>query len=81
MIKQIKTHVRTERHTRLQLSGTDIRLAIARHLEAEGMPDLPRDAKLFVLVPGGGDWSNTSLDLDEYPIHVEWTIIEEEDDE
>ena len=27
---------------------------------------LPADAEIFVHVPGGGDWSNMDLDIDEH---------------
>jgi hypothetical protein len=32
--------------------------------------DIPKGAKVFVEVPGGGDWSNTDLDISEHPIKV-----------
>ena len=34
--------------------------------------DLPADAKISFDVPGGGDWSNTRLGIDEYPLTAEW---------
>jgi hypothetical protein len=34
---------------------------------------VPPNAEVYVCVPGGGDWSNTSLDVDtEHPIKVRW---------
>lgn len=40
--------------------------------------NIPDDAKIFVKVPGGGDWSNTNLNIDDdTPLIVEWTIEEE----
>lgn len=34
------------------------------------------EVRIFVEVPGGGDWSHTDLDLHEHPVHVEaeWSV-------
>lgn len=38
---------------------------------------LPKDARVYFVVPGGGDWSNTDIDIDRnHPICVEWTHTE-----
>lgn len=35
---------------------------------------LPKDAKVFVNVPGGGDWSNCELELDtSTPLNIVYT--------
>lgn len=34
---------------------------------------IPKGAEIFVMVPGGGDWSNESLDIQTCPIEVRWT--------
>lgn len=35
--------------------------------------EIPPNAEVYVQVPGGGDWSNTSLDVDkECPVFVRW---------
>jgi len=35
--------------------------------------DVPTSADIFVRVPGGGDWSNTNLDLDQdTSVFVTW---------
>ena len=34
---------------------------------------LPAGAQLWFNVPGGGDWSNEQLDVNEYPLTAEWT--------
>jgi len=35
---------------------------------------LPKDAKVFVTVPGGGDWSNCDLELDKStPLNIVYT--------
>lgn len=31
------------------------------------------DISITVRVPGGGDWSNTSLDLGDHPVEIVWT--------
>ncbi len=41
-------------------------------------PAIPDDAEIFAEVPGGGDWSNTNLDIGcDTNIHVRWTTVEE----
>ena len=40
------------------------------------MPSIPATAKLYVRVPGGGDYSNTNLSLDEQHLIVEWDTKE-----
>lgn len=54
--KEIVTTTVEER----EYSAEDIRNALC----------LPPGAMLYVDVPGGGDWSNTSLSLDQHPLHV-----------
>lgn len=47
------------------------------HLMREaGYTNVPDDAKITMNVPGGGDYSNTTLDIDEMPIHIEYTTVE-----
>lgn len=39
---------------------------------------LPNDAVVEFFVPGGGDWSNTSISIsEENPIHVTWKVSSE----
>jgi len=39
---------------------------------------LPGRSRVFFSVPGGGDWSNTDLDItQEDPVYVTWTVEEE----
>jgi hypothetical protein len=52
----------TEQTFTMELTAKDLRKAL-------GLPD---DAELEFFVPGGGDWSNTSVSLDSYPIYVSW---------
>jgi hypothetical protein len=64
--------VRTEKRIQIELGFTVIR----RLLEQEGVI-IPSDAKITVQVPGGGDWSNTELDVDDKnPVVVEWVELD-----
>ena len=39
--------------------------------------NIPQDATVEFMVPGGGDYSNCSVDVDEdAPIHIYWTQTE-----
>ena len=40
---------------------------------------LPDNAEvaMHIWIPGGGDWSNTKLEVSESPIIVKWTTVEE----
>lgn len=38
--------------------------------------DVPPDAEVFIRVPGGGDWSNQALSLDEHNVQVKWEETE-----
>ena len=39
------------------------------------LPDIPQDAEVFVRVPSGGDYSGTSLSLDdEVVLEITWTV-------
>jgi hypothetical protein len=49
------------------------RKAIQRLL-AQVMSGVPVDANIYIDIPGGGDWSNTSLDISsDNPVTIEWT--------
>jgi hypothetical protein len=67
------TTVRTERRKSIKLGFT----AIRQLLEGQGVT-LPANVSITVQVPGGGDWSNTELDIDDRsPVVVAWTEVEE----
>lgn len=35
--------------------------------------EIPNSAEIFICIPGGGDWSNTSLDIDDdHPVTITW---------
>jgi hypothetical protein len=63
--------IRTEQRFRLELDGN----AIRDLLIADGH-DIPPDAEIEFHVPGGADYSNMALDIDDQtPVHVTWTRI------
>lgn len=39
--------------------------------------DVPDNAGIFVRVPGGGDWSNEQLDIDDAPIQIYYGTTEQ----
>jgi len=61
------TIVETTTKHRLELTNVEI-------IEALRKDDycIPKDANVFVRVPGGGDWSNTDLDLTDQPLVITW---------
>ncbi len=38
--------------------------------------EVPDNAGIYVRVPGGGDWSNEQLDIDDAPIQIYYGTIE-----
>jgi hypothetical protein len=47
----------------LELSGADLKRQLA----------IPEDARVTISIPGGGDWSNSNLDLDDgHKIDIRW---------
>lgn len=60
------------------VSTTSHEIAISRSdiIKAFGLPD---NAKVFIGVPGGGDWSNIDLDVDdaENQVFATWKIVTE----
>lgn len=61
------TVVETTIKHRLELTSVEI-------IEALRKDDynIPMHADVFVTVPGGGDWSNTDLDLIDQPLVLTW---------
>lgn len=65
----IKTRTTTKKSHTVELDPEAIRglLDIAGY-------EVPANASITISVPGGGDWSNTELDVtDTNPIRIEWT--------
>ena len=54
------TNTQTVTFKKGRISASDIRKAF----------DLPENAKVVFQVPGGGDWSNTEIEID--CLEVEW---------
>ena len=72
----VKTRAKITKDFRIEIDGE----AFVKALQRTGL-EIPLGAAIFVQVPGGGDWSNTSLDIDEdCPIIVTWTTTEESND-
>lgn len=71
---------KTVRVTRIEkyeaeLNGVDI-----VELLRKAGHNIPEGATVYFAVPGGGDWSNTSIDITtEHPLRIEWKITEERD--
>lgn len=38
---------------------------------------IPEGADIWVQVPGGGDWSHEALPIDEHPVRVQWTTVDD----
>lgn len=66
---KIKTTTKTVRHCNLQLTSKDI----VGLLQRAGYC-VPDSATVVFDVPGGADWSNTTIDISaEHPIGVNWS--------
>lgn len=70
---EVKT-TRVETRKRIELTDEDIRALV----RATSGSIIPVAAEVFVEVPGGGDWSNTSLEIRDAPVVIAWTEITEE---
>lgn len=69
-----KTTTTRHRRTETTVSTT---WAVADVLKALG---LPPDTRLFVKVPGGGDWSNSMLDIGEDADLQSVSVTQDEED-
>ncbi len=60
--------IETTRQFRIELDGR----VLVRMLREQGH-DIPDNATVTFTTPGGGDWSNTDIDIDDdHPVIVEW---------
>lgn len=77
----LKTATRTTRRHTVSLHGEDIVELLRQELKSQGVKRLPTGkVEVHVSIPGGGDWSNTNLTIDDAcPVVVNWEEIEEED--
>lgn len=73
---KVTKKISTRRQYRLEID----RSFIVNHIKDMGYI-LPRDAGIYVQVPGGGDYSNAQLDIDkDCPIIVTWATETIEED-
>lgn len=69
---QRSTVVETTRRFDVRINGDQLR----ELLKSAGVL-VPPGAEITFTVPGGGDWSNMSIDIDdEHPITVSWKTTE-----
>ena len=74
MLTKKTKRTRITENFNLEINGKELRSMINQKLSAINADRIPNDARLFVMVPGGGDWSYEALDLDNHPIQIEWTV-------
>lgn len=73
MIYSVKT--RTSKRVRIEISGG----SLLSRLIPEVHRAIAKGASVYVSVPGGGDWSNTQLSIDEaVPLIITYELPEEE---
>ena len=66
----ITTVTQTTRKCQIELTGEQIAQMLRNHPAFSG---IPANATISFHVPGGGDWSHMSIDIDdENPVYVEW---------
>jgi len=70
---------RTEKKTtvttvELTVEGKSVIAALREYLSHE---DIPEHAAFYFKVPGGGDWSNTDLDIEDETFVLRWIKREE----
>lgn len=71
------TVIRTEKRS-FEMNRGDI--AAALRALGVALPKDPVEVRIYFAVPGGGDWSNTDIDIDDKnPVRVEWQTTEERD--
>lgn len=82
MKAQVKTRTRVTRNCEIRLNRRDILEAVRQELKAQGNAQaIPDNAEIEFFVPGGADWSNISIDIDdENPVVISWTEEEANDD-
>lgn len=69
MSHTIKTTVKTTSQHEIRVS----RHQLVQMLQRDGLDVVPDDAAVTVRVPGGGDYSNTDLDIDQdTDIKITW---------
>jgi hypothetical protein len=70
-----KTTTTTTRRHRVEIDNTDL-IQLLTNLTTANLADVsipPDGARIYISIPGGGDWSSTDLDIDkDNPIVIEW---------
>lgn len=70
---QVSTHVHVRRTNTMQITGA----MLISFLRQAGLK-VPYEAAVRFNVPDGGDWSNTSIDVDaENPVEIQWVETQE----
>lgn len=75
-MKVVERRTVREERVHVVLFGDDLREYLAN--SGKFPHGVPAQAKVYIEIPGGGDWSNQRLDIYDHPIHVEWTTTDEE---
>lgn len=74
MQAKISTRTRVTRSCEIRLNREDLLTAVQQVFEEHGNDSIPDDAEIAFNVPGGGDWSSMSIDInDENPVVISWT--------
>jgi hypothetical protein len=75
----IKQETTTRHSIRMEVLRKHLIDALNQELKADGSRvRIPNDADVIVAVPGGGDWSNTELDVGvDHPLIIKWSEVEE----
>lgn len=72
----LKTQITQKTTRRIELTNADLVYMVCKQLDL----NIPELADVYVKVPGGGDWSNTSLEIDsDCPIIITWTTVQEDE--
>lgn len=74
------THTTIRKRVTATVTGSTIREALNQELKANGsIVRIPADATVEFHVPGGADWSDTEIKIDDqHPIHISWETVEED---
>jgi hypothetical protein len=69
--------VRTEKRVRMEFTAEEVLFAL--RAAGHNIPFQGPSPRCFIRVPGGGDWSNTDLDLDnqDTPLIVTFETVEQ----
>jgi hypothetical protein len=81
-VKTIRRETRTIKQCRFTAAEVLAALGISKVDDIQSATKSRRtNIDIFVRVPGGGDWSNTNLDIESHPLIVEIEEITSEQEE